>query len=647
MNQSATLHLALRTGDYFPVPIVPAVVKDGSGNDNPEGVVARTALDLPLEVVVPAWDFSDRPGVSDRLELGWSPDGSSFTPVDHQELQPPIAPGDKTLHVPADLLLQGIYSLSYRVTRLGNITDSLIKRITIDRLPPNENQRPSAAQFPDDLMGVITDEYLSEHHEVIARVPSYLGMRALDRAVFYWSEFDPLPDDTPALGMREFTQEEIDARYLPLNITELAVRGSGAGRRFLSYRLYDLAGNESPLSYVSPIQVDLVPAPANLPPPRIPLSTRGFIDRQHAREGAEGQGGVTVEIDRYDNAQTTHFISLEWAGRELQEISVDPDNFPFVAYVPWRDLVANGLGPDVAQITYRIRYGGSYSQPSPGVAVRFDFTLAGQDHANAPALLNTRLANVEVRGAVSDLPNQLTAQDEGRDARVLVALFEDPQPGEYLEVFWGTVPEPAARYNVQPGDAAGKPLELFVAWRIVEQDKNNVALPVSYITHNGINQQQASATAVSVVIVPIKDLPAPKFPHADKQGYLNCCATPRLWDGVTLRVAGNSRFAQGDTVEVEWQGYEGLGAIWPIPSTQLVISKVLSASEAADGFEVVVLPYSTHIEPMIDNDSAVASYTLTKTDGGFGRSPRELVYITRTLPSKQVCGPDNDLCNQT
>lgn len=647
MNHFATRHFALLADQNFPEPVVPAVVKDESGVDNPEGVVARDALGRALEVIIPAWDFSTRPGVPDLLELGWRPDGAAFFPVDSQEFQPPIEPGDKTLQVPVDLLQQGRYSLSYRLTRRGNFTDSLNKPITIDRSPPNEGQRPRAVQFPDELMGVITDEYLNEHGEVIVRVPDYLGMRALDRAVFYWSEFDPLPDDTPPLGEQVFTQADIDARYLPLHITETAVRSSGVGRRYLSYRLYDLAGNESHLSYVSAIEVDLVPAPSNLLPPRIPLSARGLIDRQQARDGADSQGGVTVEIDAYDNAEPTHFVVIEWGGRELQEIAVDPNGFPLIGYVPWKNLVANGLGPERSQVSYRIRYGGSHSQPSPSVTVPFDFTVAGQDHANAPALLNTTLAKVEVRGAVSDLANQLTAQDDGHDARLLVALFDDPQPGEYLEVFWGAVSEPAARYDVQPGDVAGKPLELSVPWRIVEQDMNNVALPVAYITDNGINQQQASATAVSVVIVPIVGLPAPTFPHADRHGYLNCCTTPRLWDGVTVHVAGDPNFAQGDTVELTWQGYEDLGANRPITGTRLVIATVLSAGEATHGFDVVILTYGAHIEPMIDNASAIASYTLTKADGGFGRSRRELVYITRTLPSGLVCGPDNDLCDQS
>ncbi|WP_136475156.1 hypothetical protein [Pseudomonas sp. DG56-2] len=641
MGKSSTLHLALFTDENLPIPRVPAVVKDEAGNDNPEGIVARSALDLPLEVVVPEWDFSTRPGVADVLELGWRPEGAAFYPIDSQTLMPPIAPGDKALHVPANLLLQGSFSLSYRVTRLGNTTDSFIKRITVDRLPPNENQRPSAAQFPDDLVGVITDDYLIEHGEVVARVPPYLGLQALDRAVFYWSELDPLPDDTVELGARTFTQADIDAKYLPLPVAEEAVRAGGAGRRFLSYRLYDLAGNESPLSYVAPIQVDLVPAPSNLPAPRVPLSVRGFIDRQHARDGADGQGGVTVEIDAYDNALPNHFVVLSWGSQELLEFPVDPSAFPLVVYVPWRKLIGDGLGPDRVQVSYRIRYGASYSQPSPSTLVSFDFTIAGQDHANAPALLNPTLALVEVRGVLGR-PNQLTAQDEGLDAHVLLTLFEDPQPGEYLEVFWGAVVEPAARYDVQPGDVAGKQLDLLVPWRIVEQDKNNVALPVYYVTNNGVNQQQALATAVSVVIVPIVGLPTPVFPHADLHGYLNCGTVPALWTGVTIHVAGDENFAQGDLVEVTWQGFKSLGGNGPIPSTQLVISRVLSLGDAKDGFDVVVLPYSTHIEPLIDNASATASYNLIKADGGFGRSARELVSVTRKMPSGDICGPDKD-----
>ncbi|MOA44879.1 hypothetical protein D3C78_1672200 [compost metagenome] len=98
-------------------------------------------------------------------------------------------------------------------------------------------------------------------------------------------------------------------------------------------------------------------------------------------------------------------------------------------------------------------------------------------------------------------------------------------------------------------------------------------------------------------------------------------------------------------MEVHCQGYADLGSLEPIEGTLWSQRKMLSAAEALNGFDVVV-PYLVHIEPMVNNGSATAYYTLTKVDGGFGSSRREQVYITRTLPSGQVCGPDNDLCNE-
>lgn len=627
------------------VPEVPSIIKDDQGVENSDGIVPRAVLNADLEVVVPAWPFTDDPRITREIvTIGWRIAGSGFVSVTEQVYPTPVAPGDKILTVPQRVLVHGTYDLSYQVNQGGNVTDSLIKRVTIDTVPPHDHQQPSGVRYPDELVGVITDDYLKQHGQVVVTVPSYSSMRGLDKAVFFWAKADPMPGDTPIAGDQTFTQDDIDNRRLLLTLTEDVIRDSGPGQRYLFYRLYDLAGNESPLSYSAGIGVDLVPAPENLPAPRIPLSARGLIDRQHAREGAVSQGGVTVEIDRYDNAEASHFVVINWGGSVLAELAVDPTAFPLEYFVPWRELTARGLGPSAVQVSYQVRFGGSLSPTSPETTAPFDFTIAGQDHANAPVLLNNDLARLEVRGEVSDRPNVLTAQDHGRDARVLLTLFEDPLPGEWLEVFWGAVAGPASNYQVQPGDVAGKSLNLVVPWAIIEQDINNAALPVSYVTDNRVNQQLAAATAVQVLIVPIDGLKTPNFPHADVQGYLNCCAVPRIWAGVTIRVEGNSNFEANDLVEVHCQGYEDLGSTKPIEGALWSQRKVLTTEEAQEGFDVVV-PYLVYIEPIVNNGSATAYYTLTKADGKYGSSTRQQVYITRTLPSGQVCGPDNDLCN--
>ncbi|MBK5002495.1 hypothetical protein IAE37_004771 [Pseudomonas sp. S31] len=155
----------LKTADSWPThvnykePDVPAIVRDENDAENPQGILTRAALDDDLEVIVPERDFSQNPAYSHTLELGWRPEGADFLAVARQEFWPPIDPVDKRLTVPHEV-------------------------------------------FPDELYGVITDDYLTQHGEVPAQVLSYLGMRGLDKAVFYWSEHNPLPDDHPALGER-------------------------------------------------------------------------------------------------------------------------------------------------------------------------------------------------------------------------------------------------------------------------------------------------------------------------------------------------------------------------------------------------------------------------------------------------------------
>jgi hypothetical protein len=621
----------------LPVPQVPVILKDEHGAESPDGLLPRTELNRDLQLIVPAWSFTTDPDLGpDIVKVGFRPLGDEFREVAEFEFSIPIEPGDKIVSVPRDYLDNGIYDLSYILRQGGNPAESAKKRITVDRVAPDDGQEPALLEMLD-VVGAITDDYLKEHGQVRFQVRSYVGIKARDRAIYFWTDTDKPSDSETEIDEQEFSQVDIDLNELFITIREQDIRDRGEGSRYIYYRLRDWAGNKGPRSELLELFVDLLPAPGNLKPPRVPLSDRGLIDRQHAREGAVAQGAVTVEIDRYDNPDSNNEILLDWNGTPLAPVPVDPSRFPVVVRVLWSALTAKGLGPLTASVTYKVRRPSGTTQPSLGTRVPVDLTLAGQDHANAPALLNPDLAKVEIYGVNSKRLNTLTSDDFGEPAEGILELFDGPLAGQTISLLWGANATPAAQYIVQPGDVAGKRVPFTIPWSIIDQDRENPALPVYYTTSNNVNLQQALTTSVNVSIVVIENLKEPSFPHANKNGVLDCCACPRLWKGVWVKIDGNAAFDKDDEVTLNWQGCKGLNGSEPIPGVTDKFPTILSDAQARDGFEVHVADFERLIAPMVDDGSALCHYTLKKAKGGVGSSKEEFVIINRTLPSGIVC----------
>ena len=624
-------------------PKVPVILKDENGQESPEGLLPRDALSGDLVVVVPNWSAAVTAAEPLYIiDISWTLEGGPFTSVFSDQFE---EPGDKTLKVPRDKLDQGTYSLSYRVNYGGNHLYSALKRVTVDRSPPNDNQEPVRLDMLD-VPGVITDDYLTQHGKVEFQVPLYVDAKVRDRAIFYWSDDPTPPDSEIEIGEKTFNQQDIDDKRLIITVPESVIRQRGAGQRYVFYRLRDWAGNRGPRSTLLAVSVDLSAAPGNLKPPRVPLSVRGLLDRQHAREGAVDQGAVTVEIDEYDDVAVGDQILIKWNGHDLGSVDVDPDGFPLKTTVPWATLIDDGLGPAQATVLYRVRRGGTLTLPSPEIKVPYNFTVAGQDHDSAPALLNPTLAKLQVYGAVSNQLNTLLPGDFGKPAEARLTLYDNPLPGQKVLLYWGTIPSPVAEYEVKSGDVAGKIIPLSIAWEFIEKDKVNPALPTWYATSNGVNEQLAQVTPLNLAIVVIDNLPEPVFTHADRDGVLHCCARPRLWEGVWVHIKGNAAFAEKDVVELTWQGCANQNGSSPIAGTDESFEVTLTDDQARDGFDVHVSDYPRLIAPMVDNGSALCRYYLRKHSGGLGSSKPDFVIINRTMPSGDVCGPDNDICQE-
>jgi hypothetical protein len=617
-------------------PKVPLVLDP----DDPAGLLPLRALGQDLEVTYMGWDFTTIPNRTDLVELGFTPFGSTFRKVNERKYPVPInVPWPQTLTVPKDLLNQGVYEVSIRVSpSLQNPKEFPRKKITIDTTKPNFGNTPEPVIFPAELNGVITESYLTQHGQVIVEVPFYDDVAEGDRAVYYWTDKENPPDSETEIREQEFSAQDIIDKHLLITVYADEIRQwGGGGDRYMYYRLRDRAGNTGPNAKLGKIYVDLTPLPGVLPPPRVPLS-RNLLDRQQAREG------VRVEIDAYDFPDATHRVAIDWDGTPVDEFPVDPTDFPLEITVPWPVLHARGNGPLRPRVSYRIGMAdGSYTPPSPDISVALDLTIAGQDHTNAPALLNETLAKLEVRGQKSDQPNKIMGVDFGLPAKVLLTLYDHPNALEEIDVYWGGIADPVANYQVKSGDVAGKPVELEIPWGYIEPDLENPKLPVYYVTRNGVNEQNSRITEVAVSIVVITDLDEPGFPHAGKHGVLDCCSSPRLWEGVTVHIPPHGSFTAKDDVVIYWQGCRGLNGTDPIADAYAEFTKTLSTEDAAKGFDWVVSDYEKLIAPMVDNGSALVYYILNKQDGSIGKSLPEFVIINRTMPSGEVCSPTHEI----
>lgn len=624
-------------------PRVPAILKDENGNESPDGLLPRSALSDDLQVIVPNWiPRSVADPILYKLSISWVFEGGGFTPVYSETFDDP---GEKVLKVPRDKLAHGIYALSYELNYGGNKQYSFKTRVTVDRLPPNDGQTPDALAMLN-VPGDITDDYLTRFGEVRFQVSFYVDAMARDRAIHFLTDNDNPPDSEQEIGEQVFSQQDVDQKQLIITICEADIRAKGHGQRYFYYRLRDWAGNTGPRSILLPVFVDLRSGPGTLKPARVPLSARGLIDREHAREGATNQQAVTVEIDNYDNPDASDKLLIRWNGHDLAPLDVDPAKPVQTATVRWSTLTADGLGPMDARVDYRVSRGGTPTPPSPETTVPFNFTVAGQDHSDAPALLNTRLAKVEIYGAVSKQLNKLLSDDYELPAEGRLPLHDNPEPGEKVLLYWGTISAPVAEYEVQPGDMAGKIVLFSIPWEFIDPDKENPELPVRYFTDNGVNQQLAPTTPVNVAIIIIRNLPEPTFPDGGREGVLNCCANPRLWVHVKVHIEGNDVFDKGDVVELRWQGCQGPNGTSPIPGVTDSFETTLTLDQARNGFDVLVTDYQKLIAPMVNNGSALCRYFLRKSNGGRGESRPDFVVINRTMPSGKICGPDNDLCDQ-
>ncbi|WP_405125914.1 hypothetical protein ACI51W_30010 [Pseudomonas marginalis] len=610
-----------------------------------EGYIPREYLDSDIEVVIEElWPESAPEGSFDVLVVHWRRSGSEGEPLLRRRFNGPIDPAIFPLRIPVDrryLENDGTVLLSYEVLEQGTLpTSSPTRVLVLDRTPPNNNIAPQVPEFP---VSIIDEDYLAENPTVNMRIPFYTGRRAWDRVEYYLSDETPPPErDTPD-GFFDFVSE---TEPLVFPVPGDLFRLYRNGLQYMHIVLRDRSGNPGPRSIQTPVIVDLDPSPSDLQALVVPAMVNGLIDRQDARLGVVGKV-------LYDNWQEGDHVTVTWGAAPLSPQPVT--QLPLDVSIPWETLIAQGLGQASGVATYTItRTGGTLpTPPSPPTVIRWNFTVAGQDHGDAPQLLNLDLPAVMVWGEGSMTENLIDIRDQDQRIYASVPLYHRPQDGEKLTLYWGNFPStavPVAHYtvDVSKGDAEGSIVEFSdIPWNVITGAGNNDRMPVYYTTSNGVNEQLANFTNVTVAVVPILSLTQVQFPSATADAWINCQTVPPMWDHIPLGIPGNTQLREGDAVLLSWQGYEGFFT-GPIDGTEDSLLHFLSAEEAKKGYTFKQDNYEEKIKPIRSDNpasvgsSALVSYEVLRGTRIIGRARERQVKIDQRYSSGRYCGPDED-----
>lgn len=531
----------------------------------------------------------------------------------------------------------GIRRLHYTVSSpFISLTESFPTFVNVDKSAPNSGNPGQVLIFDAEALVEVTEDYLVRNGGVPVQIPRWLDIRTEDTVEFFWSE---LPN-VAQVGQVVIQRAQVEGAPLLYTFPEAFVRSSGTGSRFVSYRLIDRAGNVGPFSELVEIKVSLVSLP-DLPRLKVPLADAdGLINLDDARQG------VIILIDQITDALPGDQVTPFWGSHPLPSTTIgDVQAWPIRVTVPWAILAAGGFD---AAYPVRVRYlyrRGTASENSPDNFYKVDLTVAGT-HPVGPDPINPGLKLVIVKGVTGD--NIVTSADAPGPVRVEVPLFDNPEPGERLELYWGNDGNYAGDYTVSPGDVGGQIIAIFVPWPVISP-VTHPAVEVYYWTDNGINRQRSPFTPVRVEFDTLIGLQAPNLLNDSGNNSIRCGTQPEPWEGVFIGVSWNTQhFDIGDSIRLYWKSYptqNGSGAHFE--GTDVFFDQVLTADHQDIGQVVIqIQPFNPLITlPGLVNPngfgSAVVSYRLFKAAGPSGVSSRKLLYVDLYRPGgDQTClGP--------
>ncbi len=606
---------------------------------DPDGLIPAALMLAPLEVRIPMWAPPPVPlDTPHILTLYWAR-GGSVVYEDFMSISAPPPPllSEYIMFIP----LLVLRAQSGPVELYYSITDSFAgvsvldpkKKLTVDMDSPQLLNPADQLGFLVPPSLVVDEAYLSNHPQVAFHVPPYAGRNNGDKIHFYLSNLANPPVASED-GVYELASS---ADPLIAQLPADAFRRLDNGEAHIFFRVFDRAGNYSDRSAGLLFVLALTALPGPRPNPEIvpPRYDDQLINREDAR------AGVLVRIRAYTDWAPGDEAIVYWEGRPTARTPVN--SFPCDVEVPWdvmRGPLTEPLTPETVPVRYEIIRGNLPPFPSFNILVNVNFTIAGQDHADAPALLNPDLPVPQVWGLVSNTQNVVNHDDNPAGARARVLLYENPQPGEVLRFYWNGI-GPVANYTVQFGDVEGQLVfSTVIPWAVMA-GIINPALPVFYTTSNGVNDQQSDNALIHVNTGALISFPAPVLKHTlvGPARYLSCCSKPEIFYGVEWFLAPDDRFELNDQVTFFWEGF--LINNWEPPvieESRYNDTKAFATNtDLINGLDFRVEPFEEKVVPMRDYGSALAWYQVRRAGVLVGESQARKIRIDLHYPAVGYC----------
>lgn len=543
------------------------------------------------------------------------------------------------------LTAEGVASVSYKrwIRYVDNITYSDPQRIRIDKTAPNFGN-PCPLQGPDKNVAVIDQAYLDRNNQqAIFFLDRWSDIRLEDQVLVFVARVQDVGSPAEPLVIQVVNPSTKPSEPFPVAIAGELLSN---GRYRLFCRLKDRTGNLGPPSLLLDVLVNLGGG-AQLPAPWVPLAADGLIDLNDTYQP------VTVRIPFIEAARQGDVLQAYWNNHALSRITVQQNQvWPIDVPVPWEIMSLDGfVGPLLRPVYYQgIRQGAPLDSPS--IEVMVDLRVAGPDPIG-PNPENPRLKPVVVKGLNGD--NHLGDDDVDQPVHVEVELYKRPQPGDVLELYWGTGGSVVSTYRVQPQDAGERVIKFpAIDYRVVESAGAGPRVPVHYWTFNGVNRQRSPNTLVNVESRPLPDFkPIEEIaPYVTLWGWINCeslfsKSKPLPKEGLPFRVPGNQPdLKSGDEVQLSWQMHKAQNGQLPISPLYYFPPVRVSASAARDG----VLVYMGLIDELIIKElqksergmegSVKVGYRVRKPDGRWGVAMFTYLGVSLIRPGGAVClGP--------
>lgn len=563
-------------------------------------LLPKSDQDKSLTVKIPAWGNLPPPGQTDRVILEWARDDAGFVMLLDQPFTGPLNPGDFPVPAPIspELLREGEYELRYRVSLWTGAEEeaSAPRKLIIDKTPPYGTDYPAEFITP---AGPITDDFLSLNPTgMVCEIPDYPDKQDPgDVVAVFWVK-NEIPEDfadlTPIDGVKPIPSDR--KVTIPADIIQQA----GDGDFLAVYVLYDRTGNPSRISGIQtpPIQVALGPLPITpLAEPTVPLATPdGLIDRRDAF------AGVRVHVENYTNWKSGDKVEVAWGTQVLSKYPVTGSSLDIP--VPWIVLKGQydftGAVEQSTNVSYRVLRGSVPFAATP-ISVNVDLSVVGPDNPDEPGPINQTLGLVEVRGD-SDLLNELTSADVGKDATATLTLYDSVAPGNEILLHWNGI----ALDNpfIITTEQAGDEIPIPVPWDVINRGGSSSAggLPVYYtVSGEDANNDQESPRTMVVVDVVAVELAAPTFPDVNALGNLTCQSLYGPLRGVRVHIPPDSEhLKRGTVVTTEWLAYQGYDETTATPIESTLKTEQLpamTAEQAVNGIDWLVEPYNVHLLP--------------------------------------------------